>query len=160
VLRAAYAEPLDDAMQAIFHEIAGGRKPPEHPIKRLVVFAGRRSAKTRIASLIGLCHTACSDYHDVLGAGERATSLLLAVDRAQARNAFRYTEGLVRRIPKEELMRETLSSFDFANATSIEIATASFRSTRGYSISCGIFDEFAFHRDDTVANPSKETWNG
>ena len=51
-------------------------------------------------------------------------------------------------------------SFDLNNSTTIEVAAASFRSTRGYAIAAAICDELAFWRsDDYSAEPDYEIIN-
>jgi hypothetical protein len=54
--------------------------------------------------------------------------------------------------------RETADAFDLNNRVSIEVATASFRSTSGYTLIAGLLDELAFWRTDgeSSANPDTE----
>jgi hypothetical protein len=53
--------------------------------------------------------------------------------------------------------RETADSFDLTNDVSIEIGTASLRSSRGYTIVAALCDEIAFWQtDDSAANPDQE----
>jgi hypothetical protein len=49
--------------------------------------------------------------------------------------------------------RETSESFDLGNAVSIEVATASYRTTRGYTIAAALCDEIAFWPSEDAADP-------
>jgi hypothetical protein len=52
---------------------------------------------------------------------------------------------------------ENTEAITLANRVVIEIGTASFRTTRGYSFAAGLCDEIAFWRqDETSANPDVE----
>ncbi len=69
ILKAAFAEPLDDDELVLFKEIAGGREPPEKPVRELWVLAGRRSGKTHIAGALAV-HAATMVKHK-LAPGEK-----------------------------------------------------------------------------------------
>jgi hypothetical protein len=75
-------------------------------------------------------------WRPYLAPGERGTVLVLAADRKQARVIMRYVRGLLTRVPMlaRKVVRETAESFDLDNATTIEVATASYRTTRGHTI--------------------------
>jgi hypothetical protein len=61
---------------------------------------------------------------------------ILAADRKQARVALRYLRSLIVQQPllKDLVQRETAEAIDLTCGTTIEVQTASFRSTRGYSV--------------------------
>ncbi len=52
--------------------------------------------------------------------------------------------------------RETADAFDLNNGVSIEVATASYRSTRGYTLIAALLDELSFWRTEDSANPDSE----
>ena len=54
------------------------------------------------------------------------------------------------------IVRQTADSFDLSNQVSIEVGTASFRTTRGYAICAALLDEAAFWRTDDAAEPDHE----
>ena len=93
-----------------------------------------------------------------LAPGERATIMVIAVDRKQARTIFRYIRALLTRVPMlaELIERETEDSFDLSNSVTIEVQTASYRSTRGYTIAAALCDELAFWQTDDAAEPDYE----
>ena len=84
---------------------------------------------------------------------------MLAVDKGQARTIFRFVLGLLKAVPMLEplIVRRDSETIELSNRVHIEIATASFRSTRGYSYAAVLADEVAFWRsDETSLNPDVE----
>jgi len=74
---------------------------------------------------------------------------------------FRYCRGFLTGVPMLARMieAETADRIDLTNRVSIEIATASFRSTRGYSLVAALLDEVAFYGGEDSANPDVEILN-
>jgi hypothetical protein len=159
VLRAAYHEPLSAQELALFNAVAGDREPPRRRVKELVVIAGRRSGKDSIASALATV-AATEDFSLFLRPGERASILCLAVDREQAKIVHRYIAGYFHSLPllRPLVERETDDGLELVNGVEIIIATNSYRSVRGRTIACSIFDEAAFWRDEESANPDTETY--
>ena len=92
-------------------------------------------------------------------ATEMATIGVLAVDKGQARAIFRFVLGLLKAVPMLEplIVRRDSETIELSNRVQIEIATASFRSTRGYNYAAVLADEVAFWRsDETSLNPDVE----
>ncbi len=112
-----------------------------------------------ILALIAVFLACFRSYADYLGPGERATILVLATDRKQARVIMRYVRGLITGTPllaailKGEPRAEGL---DLTNGVTIEVATASYRATRGYTIVAALCDELAFWPTDDLAEPDYE----
>ena len=120
---------------------------------------GRRGGKSRILALIATFLATFRDYDPYLAPGEVATVAILAANRAQARSIFRYVSGLLHAVPLMAPMvaDETDEQITLTNRVVIEIATASFRTTRGYSFAAILADEVAFWRSDEFsANPDVE----
>jgi hypothetical protein len=98
-------------------------------------------------------------YDQHLSAGERATVAVLAANRSQARSIFRFISGLLTETPLLAAMviSATEEQIVLNNRVIIEIATASFRTSRGYSFAAVLADEIAFwHSDESSANPDVE----
>jgi hypothetical protein len=124
-----------------------------------VTIVGRRGGKSRILALIAVYLACFRDYAPYLAPGEVATIGVLAVDKGQARAIFRFVLGLLRAVPMLEplIIRRDSETIELSNRVVIEIATASFRSTRGYSYAAVLADEVAFWRsDETSLNPDVE----
>jgi hypothetical protein len=159
ILRAAEGLPLSDDQHRDFVRVAE-REPPRRRVRELWAIAGRRSGKDSVASAIATV-AALGDYSRHLRPGERASVLCLACDRQQARIVQRYIAGYFATLPllKPLVARETDEGLELTNGVEVIVATNSFRSVRGRTIVCAIFDEAAFWRDEDSATPDLETYN-
>ena len=122
---------------------------------------GRRGGKSLIASLVAVYLACFKDYSKQLAPGERGTLMIIAADRRQARIIIRYIQGFFEAVPMlgQLVDRKTQDTIDLTNRVTIEVHTASFRSTRGYSIVAAICDELSFWRDEKFSNPDTEILN-
>ena len=156
LLAAFYGLPLSDDERAILYTITGRKSLPERAFLELWLAIGRRGGKSQVAALIAVYEAAFKDHRDKLAPGEWATVMLLAADRQQARTLLRYVRGMFEHPMLAPLVtRETESSIELGGTrTIIEIATASHRATRGYTLAACIADEIAFWFTDG-ANPDK-----
>lgn len=159
-LAALFALPMDEGQLSLFQRHTGRTAPPDAPSDEAWLIVGRRGGKSFMMALVAVYVACFRTYRQYLAPGERATILVIAADRKQARVVFRYVNGLLTGVP---LLRKLLvgppraESFDLTNGVTIEIGTASFRSTRGYSFAAVIGDEVAFWRTgDDSANPDVE----
>jgi hypothetical protein len=157
-LAALFALPMDEAALATYRHHTGRQTPPERVSKEATLICGRRGGKSRTLALIGVYLAAFFDYTPYLAPGEFATVAILASDKKQARSIFRFVSGMFKHVdllgPMVE--SETQDSITLTNRVVIEISTASFRSTRGYSFAAVLCDELAFWRSDESANPDEE----
>jgi hypothetical protein len=98
------------------------------------------------------------DYRAFLAPGEMATVSVIAASRSQARTIMRYITGALRaiRLLESLIEDETAESITLKNNVVIEVSSASFRVTRGYSFACVICDEIAYWRGDDSSAPDKE----
>lgn len=161
LLAGFYGLPLDDDELPQWQALTGRQSAPEAAHDELWLVVGRRGGKTQNAALLAVYEAAFNDYSDRLSPGEVATVMLLAADRKQARSVFRYISGLFEANPmlKQMVVREDKESIELSNRTAIEVHTASFRATRGYTVACCIADEIAFWRSEDSANPDAEILN-
>mgnify|MGYP003633144763 FL=1 len=156
LLAGFYGLPLVGDEHAAWRRITR-RQAPTTPAEELWLVVGRRGGKSQAAALLAVFEAAFQDYTDRLSPGEVATIAVLAQDRKAARSVFRYITGLLHSNPMLQalIVREDRESIELSNRTAIEVTTASFRSTRGYTFACVIADEIAFWRSDDAANPDK-----
>ena len=158
-LAALFALPMTDAELAIYQRHTGRALPPAQAIAEAALIVGRRGGKSRVLALIAVFLACFRDYAPHLAPGEVATIGVLAANRPQARSIFRYVTGLLKAVPMLAPMiaDDSNESIELTNRVVIEIATASFRTARGYSFAAVLADEVAFWRlDDTAANPDRE----
>jgi hypothetical protein len=158
-LRALFAESSDAGDLEVYRELTGRAAWPGSPFSESVLIVGRRGGKSRILALIATYLAVMRDHGPHLAAGEVATIAVLAMDRGQARAIFRFVLGFLRSSPlfEELIVRRDSETIELRNRVTIEITTASFRSTRGYSFAAVLADEVAFwHSDEASANPDVE----
>ena len=158
VLKALFGLPLDEAETALYRTHTGRTEAPTEPFKEAALVVGRRGGKSRILALIAVYLACFRDYAPYLAPGEVATIAVIAADRKQARSIFRFTIGLLRAVPMLAAMIEDdgAEAIVLNNRVVIEIHTASFRVTRGYTFAAVLADETAFWRDENSANPDIE----
>ena len=158
-LRALFAEaPGPDDLE-VYRARTGRTAWPTEPFTEAVTIVGRRGGKSRVLALIAVYLAAFRDYAPYLAPGEVATIGVLAVDKGQARAIFRFVLGLLKAVPMLEplIVKRDTETIELSNRVHIEIATASFRSTRGYTYAAILCDEVAFWRsDETSLNPDVE----
>jgi hypothetical protein len=157
-IRALFALPMDQAQVELYRHHTGRVTPPTAPFTEAAIVVGRRGGKSRVLATIALYLALFRDYRQYLAPGEKATVAVIAADRKQARSIFRYIHGLLKSFKNSDrfIESETNENITLKNGVVIEIATASFRVTRGYSFAAVLADETAFWRDESSANPDTE----
>jgi hypothetical protein len=158
-IKAVFGLPMTDADRAVYTEHTGRSDLRIGPYSEAALIVGRRGGKSRTLALIAVYLACFRDYGPHLAPGEVATVAILAANRAQARSIFRYCIGLLKAVPllAQMVAKETDETIELTNRVVIEISTASFRTTRGYSFAAILADEVAFWRsDETSANPDVE----
>jgi hypothetical protein len=155
VIKAIYAERMNVAELEAFRSVAE-RDPPARSASEVVIVAGRGAGKDSIASLTAT--VTAVNFKGKLRPGERAVVMCLACDRDQAGIVFSYIRGYFEAIPAlGKLVRYIGSdSIELKNNVVIEVHSNSYRSVRGRSILCAIFDEVAFWRSEDSASPDFE----
>jgi phage terminase large subunit-like protein len=134
---------------------------PTSPATEAWLVCGRRAGKSFILALCAVFLAAFYDYRQFLAPGEVGTILIIATDRRQARNIFRFIRRLLTGVPmlRRMIRRETSEAFELENDVVIEVGTASFRSVRGYTIVAALCDEIARWPTDDAAEPDYEILN-
>jgi hypothetical protein len=160
-LAALFALPMSADQLALYKECTGRSEPPDSAASEAWLVCGRRAGKSFVLALIATFLACFRDYRGFLAPGERATIMVIATDRRQARVIVRYIAAMLRGVPMlaATIERETAESFDLANCVTIEVATASFRKTRGYTIAAALCDELAFWPTEDSAEPDVEILN-
>lgn len=154
-LTALFGLPMTPEQAETYRRHTGRTTPPATAFAEAWLVIGRRGGKSFTMALLAVFVGCFREYRMHLQPGERATVLVIAADRRQARVIFRYVRGLLTGIPMLARMveRETAESFDLGNAVSIEVGTASYRSVRGYTFAAVLCDEIAFWPTDDAAEP-------
>jgi hypothetical protein len=157
-LTALFALPLTPEQLAIYRRHTGRDDPPTEPLHEAWLVIGRRGGKSFILATIAVFLACFMDWRPLLGPGEIATIMIIARDRRQARVIKRFVSGLLHEVPmlRGTIEDEGAETITLKNRICIEIHTASFRSTRGYTIVAALLDELAFWPTDDAADPDVE----
>jgi hypothetical protein len=155
-IAALFALPMSPEQLAIYQRHTQRTAIPALPITESYLICGRRAGKSFVLALVAVYLACFRTYTDYLGPGERATIIIIAADRKQARQIFRYIRALIANTPMLAGMLDgqpRADGLDLNNNVSIEIGTASFRTSRGYSFAAVLADETAFWPTDDAAEP-------
>jgi hypothetical protein len=157
-LAAIFALGMDDSEAAIYRACTGRTELPEAPFNEAWLCCGRRAGKSYAMAMVAVYLACFRDYREHLAHGERATIMVVAQDRRQARVIFRFIRGMLERSPLlgQMIERETADAFDLSNSATIEIMTASHRSVRGYSCAACLADEVAQWPSETAIASDEE----
>jgi hypothetical protein len=157
-LGALFGLPLSAAEAITFRACTGRSEASEAAYSEAWLICGRRADKSFVLALIAVYLACFRDYRQYLAPGERATILIIATDRRQARTIFRYIRGLLTEVPMLARMieRETADEFDLTNRVTIEVGTSSYRAVRGRTLAAALCDELAFWPSDTSVSPDYE----
>ena len=162
VLKVINALPLDDRERAFAQEHTGRTIMPTEPVRRIYVGAGRRGGKSLMDAVQAVFH-ATKKRTWTLAPGETSTIPIIAADRQQATTIYGYVRGLLQSSPTLAPLivgQPTKDRITLANRTVIRIFTASYKTTRGYSLAAAVGDEVAFwESSETSTNPDREIIN-
>jgi hypothetical protein len=157
-LAALFGLEMDPAARLTFKKCTGRTERDVRGYDEAWLICGRGSGKSFVLALCAVYLAAFRDWRAGLGPGERATVMVIATDRRQARVIMRFIRGLLTAVPmlRRQIENETREGIDLKTRISIEVHAASFRSTRGYGIAAGLLDEMAFWPTEDAAEPDYE----
>ncbi len=126
------------------------RKPLTKPPRELWLGVGRRGGKDYVAARVAIFLALLCKWK--LAVGETGVVLLLAVDREQARIAFRYVRGALEAndVLQAEVSDVLSDRFVLRNGIEIVIGTSDHASVRGRTVLAAILDEAAFWGDEQL----------
>jgi len=158
-IAAMFGLPMTPEQAAIYRMHTGRDELPTQAITEGWLACGRRAGKSFVLALIAVFLACFKSYADHLGPGERGTVLVIATDRRQARVIFRYVRGLITGTPMLAAMIQgqmRADGLDLTNGVTIEVGTASFKTSRGYAFVAVLADEIAFWPSEDSAEPDFE----
>ncbi len=156
-LTALFGLDISEAEAETFRACTGRAEAPGAAFAEAWIVCGRRSGRSFIMALVAVFLACFRDYRPHLGPGERATIMVVAADRKQARTVLRYVRGLLAAPPLAKLVEnDTAESIELAKSAVIEVGTASHRSIRGYTVAAALCDELAFWPTEDSAAPDVE----
>jgi hypothetical protein len=157
-LKVLFGLQLGEAELETFRLCTGRQTPPTGGTREAHLICGRRAGKSFILALTAVYLACFHEWRHCLSPGERGTIMVIAADRKQARVIFRYIVALLKvKLIASMVERQGAEFVDLNNSVTLEIQTASFRTTRGYSLVACLCDELAFWRsDEGSASPDNE----
>jgi len=156
-LKAVFALPMTGEDLGSYKEFTGRETPPVKALKEVFAIVGRRGGKSFVSSIIACYLALFHDWRPYLAAGETAWIMVLASDRAQARNILGYIKGILQssKMFKRAVEKDLTWEVNLNKQVSIKVATCDYRTLRGYTVVAAICDEIAFWRAEG-ANPAQE----
>lgn len=161
--KAMFGEPLTAEELAIFEELTGRDVAPDATAKEIWLIIGRRGGKdvksSALASYLATIGVERYDWKSRLVGGERGVVQLLAVDRDQAKVAFRYMSSMFEKpILRQMVDRDTADTIELKNGFAIEVTTSDQRRVRGRTVVAAIFDEVAFWKSENTNSPDVDVY--
>ena len=156
-LAGLFALPMSKAEAEVWRECTGRSSPPSRPFSEAWLVCGRRSGKSFVMALLGVFLACFRNYQSFLGPGEKATVMIVAADKKQARVVLRFVRGLLAApVLAARVVNDTSDSIELQGDVVLEVITAS-HAVRGYSIAAALVDEVAFFAADDASTASLAT---
>jgi hypothetical protein len=162
LLIAAMGEALAAEERKLFEWFTGRCVEPLERVEEFWGVIGRRSGKSRAASVLATFLTALVDWSSVLARGERGLCLFLAQNQLQATVCFGYCAAIFDAVPMLAglITNRTADTLSLANGIDLQIRAASFRGLRGVTCVAVIADEASvWYSDEASANADTEILN-
>jgi hypothetical protein len=146
-IRCVYGLPLGDGEAQVVRETTG-RDPsqlPEAGFRTALFLCGRRSGKSRVASVIAAYESVLAGHEKKLAKGERGVVAVVAPTVDQAKIVLSYLRGVFS-VPllAAEVVSDNRDSLELRNGIKLVVLAGHYRSTRGYTLVCAIVEEAAF----------------
>jgi hypothetical protein len=131
--------PITEDQRAIWNECTGRHSLPSKPRKSFVM------------ALLGVYLACFRNYQQYLGPSEKATIMIVAADRKQAKIVLRFVKGLLK-VPvlAARVQSDRVDGVDLEGDTVIEVITAG-HAVRGYNVAACLVDELAFFPADDAS---------
>jgi hypothetical protein len=157
-MAALFALPMTPDQLEVYRRCTHRTTVPIQPATEAWLVCGRRAGKSFILALCSVFIACFRDWSPYLTPGERALVMVIASDRRQAHIILHYIKALLTGVPMlaRLIENQTKDGFEINGGISIEVHTASYRSTRGYTIVAALCDEIAFWPTDEAAEPDYE----
>jgi hypothetical protein len=157
-LKAMSGLPMDERELELFQRCTGRDVPSDRPCKEAWLIVGRRGRKSAMAAMMAVYQAVFVDWSDCRAPGETVRVLIVANTKDQAGLVRSYAEAVLRSRPGLEqlIIGNDTESITLKTGVEIKCVANSFRTIRGSTVVCAIFEEVAFWRSDESANPDKE----
>ena len=154
-LAALFGIAMSEEQAETFRACTGRSGLPDRPFREAWLVCGRRSGKSFVMALIAVFLACFRDYRAYLGPGEKATIMVVAADRKQARQVLRFVRGLLSApVLAKRVVNDISDSIELVGDAVIEVITAS-NAVRGYTVAGCCCDELAFWPTEDSATPDQ-----
>ena len=154
-LAGLFALPMSEAEAEVWRACTGRSALPDQPFREGWLVCGRRSGKSFVMALVSVFLACFRDYRPFLAVGEKATLMVVAADRRQARQVMRFVRGLLSApVLAKRVVNDTADSIELEGDAVIEVITAS-NAVRGYTVAGCCCDELAFWPTEDSATPDQ-----
>jgi hypothetical protein len=155
-LAALFALPMSESEAEVYRACTGRSGLPDRPFREAWLICGRRSGKSFTMALIAAFLGCFRNYRPYLGPGEKATVMVIAADRRQAKQVLRFMRGLLSApVLAKRVVGDTADSIELEGDVTLEVVTAS-HAVRGYSVAAALVDELAFFPSDDASVSGSE----
>ena len=155
-LAGLFALPMSESEAEVWRACTGRSGLPDQPFREAWLVCGRRSGKSFIMALIAVFLACFRDYRTFLGPGERASIMVIASDKKQARQVLRFMRGLLSApVLAARVVNDTAESIELQGDVTLEVITAS-NAVRGYTVAACLADELAFWPADDASTSGAE----
>lgn len=160
-LRCLYGLPVKPKYAELIKECTGRDidKLPKDGFNTALFLTGRRSGKSRIASVIAAFEACLTGKEKLLAKGETPMIPVISPSRRQSYIVKNYLRSIFQQtnLLSNEIIQEEKSSFLLSNGVRIEILTGDWRSCRGYTLLACVIDELAFFGMDAESKVRSDT---
>lgn len=155
---AVFAYDMTPEQLALFEKCTGRKVPPSKQVKEAWLVVGRRGGKSRILALIAVWLGCFFNYRPYLAKGQRAVVQVMAADRDQTKEIMDYVKGFLAESKMLSRLVESSTArwVRLTNQISIEVTTASYKTSRGRTVVAVLADELAFWSSEDSSNPDVE----
>lgn len=131
---------------------------PRDGFDTALFLTGRRSGKSRVASIVGAYESALAGHEKKLAKGEKGLVAVCAPTKQQARVVRGYIRAIFD-VPllRSEVVNETSEGFDLANGVGIAVLAGDWRTVRNFTLLAAIVDEAAFFGLDEESKVRSDT---
>lgn len=160
-LRAVYGLKIPPGPgRKLVHECTGrqARLLPCDGFREVLVLAGRRSGKSRIAGVVAAFEGVLGGHESKLAPGERGLVAVVAPTRSQAGIVCAYIKAaLGSPLLAAEVVGTTKDSFELRNGITVAVLTGDPKTVRGYTLVACVIDEVCFFGLDDEAKVRSDT---
>ena len=150
-LAALFALPMSEEQAEVYRACTGRSGLPDRPFREAWLICGRRSGKSFTMALIAAFLGCFRNYRPYLGPGDRATVMVIAADKKQARQVLRFMRGLLAApVLSARVVNDVSDAIELEGDVTLEVVTASM-AVRGFSVAAALVDELAFFPSDDAS---------